>query len=287
VLFTFPNYHAGIATAADTSLYPELWDSLGYGWDPMAQDAQGRLYDFVRGTHRDLTSLAAADWKVQQDGQLALHYDGTADGDQTATTLDLTTVTQMTVVWDMYWNAFANDDDLAWETSANFNSNAGAILCDPNESGASSFTVGVRNSAATANSYGSFPRPSAAAWHNYQLTLDIGLWGSGITSVATVHVDGVLQTITPNASTTTTNAPTGFGNYTWNFMCRAVSSLFGAGRMGRFLIYPGAILRTEHAQAFTEGASPFVRRRKLWSMHVPAAGGGSAFNPYYYQLLTA
>ena len=258
MLYVPQGYHSGVAYVQDDALHPDLWEGLAWGWDPAAQQgATGKLYDFVRGIPRNFTALASGDWRATEEGILVPVYNGTSFADQTAAALDLTGARQLSITMDLYWDAFANDDDLAFESSANFNLNAGAILCDPNGSTAT-FNFGPSTGNNLDYNTVSITRPSAAVWHNYLFTVDLDQWATTVPgAVRAVYVDGVEQTMT--AVTMSGAAPADFGNHVWNFMCRNVASLFGAGRLGKFLVYRG-LKKQEHAERFTQGESPFVRR---------------------------
>lgn len=75
---------------------------------------------------------------------LARSFNGSSDSLQSASSLTLGSPTAITLAFRMYWNTFANDDALAFESSANFNSNTGAIIVDPDESGSGEFYFGVQ-----------------------------------------------------------------------------------------------------------------------------------------------
>ena len=172
---------------------------------------------------------------------------------RTASTVNLAGVTTASIGFWLYWNAFANDDDMAFESSANFNSNAGGILCDLNESGTGDCVFAVRNSAASGGAYFECPRPSASAWHHYLITVNLSAYAS---APLAIYIDGVAQTNIWSYGGPAGSAPSGLGNYTWYLMSRAGSSLWGAGRMADFAIWTGAILNAAHAAALARGNSP-------------------------------
>ncbi len=173
-------------------------------------------------------------------------FNGSSDNLQSAATVDLTSTTQISISFWLYWNTFANDDSLAFESSSNYNSNAGAFIIDPNDSsGFFQFSVyqpGYFGCHIT--------RPSAAAWHHYLLTLDITTVNAG---TCTAYVDGVnaTPTIDINAGAGTLT----FGNYTLNMMSRNAASLFGAGRMSDIAIWK-SILTSGNAASLAACTSP-------------------------------
>lgn len=184
---------------------------------------------------------------------MARTFNGTSHSLQSAATIDLTGATTLTVAFWMYWDAFANDDDLAFESSANYNNNPGAIIADANEASTTKFVIAVHDSGVTSGtnhaSGQSFTRPSAAAWHHYLVTFDLGStpW------VKNVWIDGVAAGSLATFGTGSSAAP-GFGNYTWNFMSRNNASLFGAGRIAEFAIFGGVLLNINAAKGLTNGA---------------------------------
>jgi hypothetical protein len=202
------------------------------------------LYDLCGRHHASLAAgTARPSWTNEANGLTALQFDGTNDALNSASAWNLTGVTLLTVSWWMYWNAFANDDDLAWESSTNFNSNAGGILCDPNESSTSGFVLAMRNSGATGTQGKRFTRPTGAAWHHYVATFDLA---DPSTWVDQFYIDGEVQSGSLFGGAT--GNPSSFGNYSWYFMGRGAASLFGAGRFTDFRLYAGRLLTATEAR---------------------------------------
>jgi len=167
---------------------------------------------------------------------LARTFNGTSDNLQSAATVDLSSTKIISLsVW-IYWDSFANDDDLAMEFSANYNSNTGSFILDPNDGGgtfaANIQTVGGGTGTAMLCT---FTRPSGAAWHHYLFVWDLTL----VAGTCNVYVDGT------SASPTVTNGPnevaTFFGNFTLNVMSRNAASLFGDGRISDITIWKSAL----------------------------------------------
>lgn len=184
---------------------------------------------------------------------MARRFNGTTQAMSTAQTLDLRGYTTLSLSFWLWWNAFANDDELAMESSPNFNSNAGGILVDPNEA-AGAFAFNVRDAAVANTATVNFTRPSAGVWHHYLATFNLSgaIAPAGNSWVEAVYVDGVSQTLTVTG--TSSSVPTGFGNYTWYLMSRAAASLFGAGRMCEVALWPGVMLAAAEAQLLAGGA---------------------------------
>lgn len=184
---------------------------------------------------------------------MARSFDGTNDSLQA--TVDLSAYNAIALSFRLYWDAFANDDDLAMEFSANYNSNAGGFIVDPN-SGDGSFGVGLSGNAGVSSVR--FARPSGAAWHAYVINMDMGLVTN---ELASVYVDGANQTITSRPSNFNNTA--NFGSYSLYAMSRAAASLFGAGRMADLAIYGGVNLSAGEADALADVAPSLVRPEAL------------------------
>lgn len=199
---------------------------------------------------------------------MARRFNGTTQALNTSATLDLTAYTTLTLGFWLYWDAFANNDALCMESSANFNNNVGGILVDPNEgSGTAGFAVGILAASALKNSY-YFARPTAAAWHQYTVTLNRG---AGAQQVVAAYVDGAPQALTVVPGNN--NATSGnFGNYTWYAMSRATTSLFGAGRLCEVALWPGVMLTPAEAFRLGNGARPSEVRPGALKYYWPIAG---------------
>jgi hypothetical protein len=269
-----PSYATGLARTADEAEFPDLWPGLRFGWAPSAMPGGGNLAPGAVRNSPAVTLTSGITWGINAGvpplgpGNQAPIFNGTSHAGQTALALDLTDATRLSVSFWLYWDSFANDDDLCWESSANFNSNAGGILCDPGESVSGLFGIGIRNSLATANSAIGFTRPTGAAWHHYLVTMDLGQWANGASGgVYQVWVDGTAQSLSDLASSTIANAPSSFGNYVWYWMSRGAASLFGDGRLGDFFIWANRILGARDAVRLWQGESP---------LHLRAATRGRA-----------
>ncbi|TMB61496.1 MAG: LamG domain-containing protein, partial [Deltaproteobacteria bacterium] len=122
------------------------------------------------------------------------------------------------------WTTNANDDDLAFEYTPNYNTNAGGFIADWNSSsfGGGKFETGMGKGDGT---YWTdlFARPSAVTWHLIHLVFN----RSGPTNKA--YVDGFLQTLT--TGTHTASSMGNFSNSSLYFMSRAASSLNAAGTL--------------------------------------------------------
>jgi hypothetical protein len=278
-------YRNNYAKNRQESAYPDLWRGLAYGWSPALYNSGVRLWSPIAACP-PVTLVSGV--KRQPEAAPVRYsnlFNGTSDAGTTGAALALATTSQLSVCWWMLWDSFADDDDLAWESSANFNSNAGAILCDPNESGGHNWSLAIRNAGATANNFFNFTRPSAAVWHHYVVNIDLAAWvtsGTAAGAITNVWVDGVAQTHDGTTQGSGAGAAN-FGAYTWYWMSRGAASLFGDGRMGEFLVYRNRLMTINDARAFYRGASPFSAQAtfplRYPDMTAPAAPGGGAVGP--------
>ena len=72
----------------------------------------------------------------------------------------------------MKWNAFANDDDLAFEFTPNFNSNPGGFLVDPNAPRGRRQIRGRDRQRRAPATPPTSRGPAPAQWHHYALVID-------------------------------------------------------------------------------------------------------------------
>jgi len=118
------------------------------------------------------------------------------------------------------------------ETSANFNSNAGALVVDPGfEAGGKwGFEISkgdsVNYNGVTLNS-----NPSTGAWHHLAFTVDLGV-GAG--QAVVVYIDGVPATVTQNHSSDLSGI--NLGNFAAFFMARNSSQYFQGGSLDEIRI---------------------------------------------------
>lgn len=213
-------------------------------------------------------------WSVSAWAQStkARTFNGTSDNLQSAATVDLTSTKIVSVAFWLWWDSFADDDDLVMEFGPS-QAVAGHFYMDPNSS-ATIFQVHV--SADSADSLQcSFTRPSAAAWHHYLFVFD--MTGPGVSTCA-IYVDG--STASPTTNNNTGLLGTGFDNATLNVMSRNATTLFGAGRISDIAIWKSA-LSAGNATSLAACANPatigggpdFYWPIKQVSPETPNAGG--------------
>ena len=169
---------------------------------------------------------------LEADPNTAATFDG-ASGAASAN-VDPSGSSQLTLEFWLNWAAYANDDDLAFELTPNFNENDGGLLVDPNagELGGK-FGVAIGRGESRNNAY--FARPSAGAWHHYALVFDTT---APATQQILPYVDG------KPVSFEKLNTGTGAGKFassTLSFMSRNASALFGKGSLDEVAIYKRAL----------------------------------------------
>jgi hypothetical protein len=171
-------------------------------------------------------------------------FSGATAGAQTSA-LDLSATQIITVEYLGNWTTFANDDALALEFSANYNSNTGGFIVNPDDSGHAKFEVASNGAGITS---ATFTRGSNATWHHYLFVMDT------TTQNIKTYVDGADQTPTVVQGGSATN----FGNYVLNVMCRNSTSLLGAGKMSQLAIYSSdkSARAAAHFAALTASAAP-------------------------------
>ena len=118
----------------DQSDPPNTWDSNFKGvWHMSDSAANTTIRESTatgaNGTNNANTSSKTAPGEIGK----ALSYNGSTDGSFAAINLSATNIATLSF-W-MKWTTNANDDDLAFEYTPNYNSNAGGFIADWNSSG--------------------------------------------------------------------------------------------------------------------------------------------------------
>jgi PKD repeat protein len=192
---------------------------------------------------------------VRNDSDTAVRFDGNDDAASAA--LNLSSKSAVTLEFWMKWNAWANDDKLAFEYTPNFNDGPGGFLVDPNSS-YGNFAVALGNGAS--RNIALFSRPTAGAWHHYAFVLDTTAPAG---QQVIPYVDGQAVAFTKPASGTEAG---NFANSSLYFMSRSGSALFGAGDLDEVALYGRALdagTIAQHFQSF--GAN----RRPTASFQIP------------------
>jgi hypothetical protein len=149
----------------------------------------------------------------------ALAYNGTTDGSSVAIDLSVTQIA--TISFWINWTTNADDDDLAFEYTNNYNGKNG-FIADWNAAGGV-FEMGWTAGAAYWTD--SFTRPSTATWHLIHLAMS----RVAANRFNKAYVDGSSQTLTPVLHSVLSDLF--FDNSSLYFMSRGTSSLNGAGSL--------------------------------------------------------
>lgn len=240
------------------------------GWWPNFAPLDGGQYQYDVARRSDAALTNGPAWVAGPNGLAAVLYDGS--NDYASVSLDLSAYSALTLAFWLWWDAYANDDHMALEYTADGVANSGFYV-DPNQSaGVAEVATGPAVSVGTWR----FTRPSAAAWHHYVCAFDRSV-STGLTGV---YIDGQLVTRTGGSSGT----PGGnFANSTLYVMSRAGSSLFGAGRMGDFRVTAGRAVGDAEAFALYDqsrrGHPDTLRRFSPVSYFLGSAPAGTTFQP--------
>jgi PKD repeat protein len=232
-------------------------DGSGAGSYPARVLATAGLIDYWRMGEASGTSLAdskgtatatltggpslGAGGAVAGDPDTAISFNGTTSAAQAA--LNLSATNKLTLEFWMKWDGYADDDDLAFELTPNFNSNPGGFLVDPNapEEGGK-FAVGIGSGESRNTAY--FTRPSAGQWHHYAIVMDAT---APAAEQVIPYVDGQ---VVPYVKTKSGTGAGNFANSTLYFMSRAASALFGSGDLDEVALYNRALPAATIAQHF-------------------------------------
>jgi hypothetical protein len=164
---------------------------------------------------------------------MARQFNGTSQALQSASALALSAYNTVTICWWMWWNGFANDDQLAMEYSANYNSFPDTFLVDPNAASGFWESNVVGEDSAHSSTY-RIARPTAAAWHHYGLRMDFTQDGFG--KIPAFYIDGASVTVT-NILSGFTATNQNFSNQILNVMSRNGAALWAAGRCCELAIW--------------------------------------------------
>lgn len=181
--------------------------------------------------------------------------------------LDLSAYDKLTVSFSMYWDSYADNDNLAMEFSS---ISTPGFTIDPNNSSPSgTFSFLTRSAGSAVYKNARFVRPSGG-WHHYVFTFDRTASAGNLG--LTLSIDGVRQSLT----TVDSSALTGnFASATLHLLSRSGTSLRGVGKLSDIVIRGGTILSAdEAAQEYRNPWQIFQPiPRRIFA--VSAAGGAS------------
>lgn len=186
---------------------------------------------------------------------MARQFNGTTQAAQSTSALALSSFNTITIAWWMWWDTFANDDHIASELSANWDTSAGTWLIDPNYSATGKMLVGVSAGDSTNYAIKDFARISAAAWHHWAVTIDLTKNESDDSNrkIQNLYIDGSTVAGTSINASYTGTAGT-FANSTLNIMARNATSLWAAGRIAEFGIWSSLLSGAAIADMASGGA---------------------------------
>lgn len=200
---------------------------------------------------------------------MARLFNGTSQGLQIA--LNLSAYSVITVSFWLWWNVFNTSDNLVMEYGTTWDANgANGFIADFNYSGGvHTPQFGIATVIGGVQKYWNdeFPRPSAAAWHHYMMTLNRA------TPAIAAWVDGAPQTLTLVKHDAV--AYGNFGNQNLNLMCRNAASLFAAGRLAEYAMWGGVALGTGAAKSLSIGALPITVHPDNLIFYPPIFGADS------------
>lgn len=225
-----------------------------------AEDCRGQPFDYATGSMIGSRSGAG----MVADGRgVETMFDGT--NDYVSIPIDLSPHRRITLSWWMYWDAFANNDHIVIEYTAD-SSAADAFAINPNSSSDTAFGANVHSVSGSGYGGKKITRPSAAAWHHYSIGIDTTQAGSS--AIAFVRLDGY-----STATTATNNASVAFTlpNSTLYLMSRGGASLFAGGRLANFCLHNRLLSAGESAQLFANPWQMFVPQKKWF---LPTAKDG-------------
>lgn len=183
------------------------------------------------GNANTFTNLGAT-WITGKSGSGgALQFDGVNDfGRSTASISPTTGVTNWTFCAWVWWDSYANNDDLLGELTANINNPYdGAFNINPNSSSPSGVAVFTTQDAASGLKYRaeSIARWPAAEWVHIAAVFESR--ANSLQGEWTLYTNGVVATQT--VRTTDKDQATDLRSDVFYLMSRGGTTLFGAGRL--------------------------------------------------------
>jgi hypothetical protein len=194
---------------------------------------------------------------------MARIFNGTSDLMSAA--VNLSAFNKATVSFWLWWDAYANDYDLALEYTTDAGGTNGGFAFIPNDASGGLWSIYVRGTVSFTQV--DMARPSAAGWHHFMVNLDPSTAGAG--AIPAAYVDGVSQSLGGGSANSVSGS---FANSTLYFMSRGGSALFGAGRIAEVGIYGGVLLTADEAGALAKGFSPEMIRPSSLEHYWPIIG---------------
>jgi hypothetical protein len=178
------------------------------------------------------------------------------DGLVTASNLDLSAFSKITVALWLWWDTYGTDDSTALAGPTGLPN--GYFDLTPNHPSGSIQAIALHS--AGTNGF-RFTRPSAGAWHHYVLVLDYAIVGSPTVTEWAVWVDGV--SITPSG----VGAADLTGNLSASHDLTFFKSVSGTGRIAEVALWPGlAFSGTDVSSLYNGGAGKDARQVQTASL---------------------
>lgn len=214
-------------------------------------------HDIVKG--RQLTFGAGGSIAPGING---LSIKGESTGARASVPIDLSAHQKISVAFWLYWPAYANNDALAFEFTAQASSvSSKGFYVDPNAANGRFQLAACQTDVRAV----SFTRPTAAAWHHYVVTYDF----TSTTAIA-AYVDGVGQSLTVDAAGS--GSGSFFANSTLYLLSRNNASLLGTGRLQELTLFKDVLTAEDAINLCRESWQLFAPTVKRIYFTAPAGG---------------
>ncbi|HET6319781.1 MAG TPA: LamG-like jellyroll fold domain-containing protein [Chloroflexota bacterium] len=209
------------------------------------------------------------------DADTAAEFDGVSG--TASIPLDLSPQTAITLEFWLKWNAFADDDRLAFEFAApnqSFQVSDGFLVAPDSVFWAGNFEVSLGDDRGETYNAALFPRPTAGEWHHYAFVLDRQ---ASPERQITPYVDG--QPVAYSKPAGYASQPHAgrewFGNGVLQLMSGFDTPFFGAGTLDDVAIYPGALTEDTIALHYAVGTQNTQPTQDRAPTLVPAASSAT------------
>lgn len=188
-------------------------------------------------------------------------FNGTSDFLQSASTVNLSAFSQITISFWLYMNLFDGADHMALETSTNWFGVPGAFAfdCDASTGGAGQVQyIAYGSNAVDGAQAGWSTLPPSGVWNHYALLIDGTKAGNNAALFPAAYINGIKQVLnfTPASNANSSS----LGNLTAYFMSRAGTNRFVPGSLAQVALFPGALLNSDEVLRLANGVSPLLIR---------------------------
>lgn len=198
----------------------------------------------------DLVNMTQASNSISGQIQQAISFaKASSNYMASASTINYASTEQVSISIWLNMASFDNNDELAMESSTNYNNTYGTFIIDPNSSTGSNqkFEFGW-DTGFSAITSAEFTRPSTGAWHHYVFEIDGSKTGS--LAIPVIYVDAVSQTLTYPLSGAGVLA---LSNQTLYVMSRAGTTLFNSGELDDVRIYNRLLSSSDVTNIYNSG----------------------------------